>query len=213
MNTSFKFPLRVSAAQAESLRALQLLFSSACNHLAPLVRDTRCWNRVALHHLSYKDLRERFPQLGSQMACNAIYSVCRSARIVYQHPQSPWNISRQPSAPLPLLRFLPSSPVYFDRHTLSVKAGRLSLFTLDGRLHFDLELPADVVACFGRDRLREIALTCDANIFSLRFQCGDEAIGAGGATWKELPEYLIVHADPPGDALTILPRSRERLSA
>jgi len=213
MNASVQLPLQVSAMQAESLRALQSLFSATCNHLAPRVRDFRCWNRVALHHLSYKDLRERFPQLGSQMACNAIYSVCRSARIVYQHPQSPWNIGRQPAAPLPLLRFLPSSPVYFDRHTLSVKDGRLSLFTLDGRLHFNLELPADVVARFGRDRLREIALTCDGNIFSLRFQFGGEASGTEGATWKDLPEYLIVHADPTGDALPAPLRSPERLSA
>jgi hypothetical protein len=44
--------------------------------------------------MAYKPLRERFPQLGSQMACNVIYSVSRAARHVYQHPSSPYNVAR-----------------------------------------------------------------------------------------------------------------------
>lgn len=209
------FPLRVSAAQAESLQALQRMFAAACNQLAPLVRTTRCWNRVALHHLTYKALREQFPQLGSQMACNAIYSVCRSARIIYQHPHSPWNIMRQPDAPLPLLNFLPGAPVYFDRHTLSVKAGRLSMFTLDGRLHFHLELPADVVARFGRARLREIALTGQGEAYAMRFVFGDTAADTApdASAWEELPEYLIVLAAPAAEPAPEPLQPPERLIA
>lgn len=197
MKSSLQFPLRVTPAQAESLAALQLLFAEACNHLAPLVRGTRCWNRVALHHLAYKDLRERFPQLGSQMACNVIYSVCRSARIVYQHPQSPWNIGKKAPAGLPLLRFLASSPVYFDRHTLSIKDDRLSLFTLDGRMHFRLDLSPDVLARFMRGRLREIALLRNADLYVLHFFFGadSQVADAAPAVWEDLPEYLIVQGD------------------
>lgn len=189
MESVLRFPLRVSAAQAESLVALQRQFAAACNFLAPIVRANRCWNRVALHHLAYKALRERFPQLGSQMACNAIYSVCRFARLVYQHPASPWHLQKQ--ATLPLLRFLPTAPVFFDRHTLSLKNDRLSLFTLDGRLHFALDTVPETLARFRVERLREIALMRQNETFVLHFRFGTpEDLDAG-----ELPEYLIVEAD------------------
>ena len=85
-------------------------------------------------------MRERFPALGSQMICNAVYSVSRTARLVLQHPNSPWNVNKHSDAPLPLLRFAPSAPVYFDRHTLSLKGNVLSMFTLDGRMRFDAAL-------------------------------------------------------------------------
>lgn len=194
MESSLQFPLQVSTAQAESLQALQRLFAEACNFLAPIVRDNRCWNRVALHHLAYKALRDRYPQLGSQMACNAIYSVCRSARMVYQHPDSRWNVQKHPAAGLPLLRFLPEAPVFFDRHTLSLKDGRLSLFTLDGRMHFRLGLAPAVLTRFSTDRLREIALLRQGGIYGLHFRFGTaaETESAGG---DELPEYLIVQPE------------------
>ncbi len=190
------FPLNTSAAQAESLRALQELFASACNDIAPTVQATRCWNRVALHHLTYKGLRERYPQLGSQMACNAIYSVCRFARVVYQHPNSPWHIAGRVHAPLPLLRFMPDAPVYFDRHTLSIRSGRLSLFTLDGRMRFQLDLSAALQERFRNERLREIALHRNAAGFALHFHfSGDIRTEHPVAAWEELPGHLVVEAD------------------
>jgi hypothetical protein len=221
MKASVQFPLQVSPAQAESLSALQGLFAEACNHLAPLVRSSRCWNRVALHHLAYKDLRERFPQLGSQMACNVIYSVCRSARIVYQHPQSPWNVNKKDPAGLPLLRFLAGSPVYFDRHTLSIKDDRLSLFTLDGRMHFRLDLSPEVLARFSQARLREIALLRSGESYVLHFQFGgdNQEVVSDPSVWEELPEYLIVQDNDaasqstPASPNRAMPRITERLIA
>lgn len=196
MNSSLDFPLRVSATQAKSLGALQQLFADACNYLSPIARANRCWNRVALHHLAYKELRERFPQLGSQMACNVIYSVCRAARVIYQHPDSQWNVGKNPTASLPLLHFLPESPVYFDRHTLSLKDGRLSLFTLEGRMHFQLDLSAEMQKRFREERLREIALRRHGKAYVLHFHFS-VASGTPGSTtiaWNELPEYLIVQS-------------------
>jgi hypothetical protein len=86
-------------------------------------------------------LREKFPALGSQMVCNAIYAVSRTSRMVFQTPASPFNLTKLVGKPLPLLQFSESCPVYFDRHTLSIKGSKLSLFTLDGRMHFELTLP------------------------------------------------------------------------
>jgi hypothetical protein len=74
MNRTLRIALNTSPRQHQQLRQLQQAFAAVCNALAPLVRETRCWNRVALHHMAYKQLRERFPELGSQMVCNAIYS-------------------------------------------------------------------------------------------------------------------------------------------
>ena len=125
-------PLTGSAQQATGLHVLQQTFAQVCNALAPLVQQMRCLNRVTLHHLAYKPLREQFPVMGFQMMCNAIYSVIRSSRLVYQHPDSPFNLNRPGDKPLPLLRFADTCPVYFDRHTPSCRCTRsmaVSVFT------------------------------------------------------------------------------------
>jgi hypothetical protein len=158
MNFLLRVPLNANAEQLVRLQALQAAFARVCNALAPTVQQTGVWNRVALHHLTYHKLRERFPELGSQMVCNAIYSVSRTSRIVFQHAQSPFNLNKLAGKPLPLLRFSDSCPVYFDRHTLSVKNGQLSMFTLDGRMRFALALNSADEASFNEKNY--VKLSC-----------------------------------------------------
>lgn len=196
MTFSLRVPLNPSPEQAARLRALQKAFADVCNAIAPIVQQTRCWNRVGLHHLAYRTMRGRFPQVGSQMVCNAIYSVSRTCRLVLQHPNSPLNVARRPGTPLPLLIFSPNSPVYFDRHTLSVKDKKLSMYTLDGRMHFQLALQPEDEVRFHREKLREIVLSNSAQGFQLVFSFspeGDpEAQAPSADTSAEFPEYLIV---------------------
>ena len=198
MSKLLRITLTHTPEQFERLCVLQAEFARVCNALAPMVRDTRCWNRVALHHMAYKGLREQFPAMGSQMVCNAIYSVSRSSRLVYQHPTSPFNLARWGDKPLPLLRFLEVSPVYFDRHTLSVKDGRLSMYTLDGRMRFHLALGAEDEAAFHGSKLREIVLNREGgNTFVLSFWLGDAEASSGDGAQEdaapgEIPEYLMV---------------------
>ena len=65
MNIStLSIPLTTTPEQVDKLVALQNAFALVCNALAPVVRDTRCWSRVALHHMMYRSLREQFPQIG-----------------------------------------------------------------------------------------------------------------------------------------------------
>ena len=209
MNSTIQIALNAAPEQAARLRELQRVFASACNLLTPIVRDTRCWNRVALHHMTYRTLRERFPQLGSQMACNAIYSVSRTCRLVYQSPKSPFNLSRLGERPLPLVRLQPDSPVYFDRHTLSLKDGHLSMFTLDGRMRFDVDLPDAAERRFREAKLREVVLASHRAGFSLTFVfgAGNRRTAASQADSQraagELPEYVLVlpeaHAVPTGE--------------
>ena len=183
---------------------LQQGFAQLCNALAPLVQQTRVWNRVALHHLAYRQLREAFPQMGSQMVCNAIYSVSRTCRLVFQSPSSPLHLDKLGDRPLPLLRFGANSPVYFDRHTLSIKAGQLSMFTLDGRMRFELALAPEVQQRFAQQKLREVVLqqgqasASGVPSFALVFLLVDHQQEQDGASALplpqpgELPEYVMV---------------------
>jgi hypothetical protein len=159
MNSIIRVPLNTNPEQFARLQALQSAFAEVCNALAPEVKKSRVWNRVALHHLHYRTLREKFPAMGSQMICNAIYSVSRASRLVFQTPGSPFNLAKLGDKALPLLQFANSCPVYFDRHTLSIKGTKLSLFTLDGRMHFELTLPEEQLLLFKVAKLREISLT------------------------------------------------------
>jgi hypothetical protein len=93
-----------------------------------------------------------------------------AARLVFQTPASPFSLAKLGAKPLPLLNFANSCPVYFDRHTLSIKGTQLSLFTLDGRMHFELTLPAEQLLLFKVAKLREISLTRRLdNLFELSF--------------------------------------------
>lgn len=200
MNYLLRVQLNASAEQHARLQALQLAFSQVCNTLAPVVQQSRMWNRVALHHASYRQLREKFPALGSQMVCNAIYSVSRMSRLVYQHPNSPFNVAQLGAKPLPLLRFSDNAPVYFDRHTLSVKGGKLSMYTLDGRMRFDVALSPVNEQRFHREKLREVVLARDARgTFELCFwfalagdESEDDAPTQGANPQRLLPEYVQV---------------------
>ena len=194
MKSVIRIPLHTSEANARRLLALQQAFAVVCNAIAPRVRETRCWNRVALHHMVYKDMRQRFPELGSQMICNAIYSVARASRLVYQHPKSAFNVQRHPERPLPRLEFKPQAPVFFDRHTLSLKDGQVSLFTLDGRIRFGLDISADMERRFREDRLREIVLSSQGASFSLSFhlESGADEEEAAGESSGDFPAHLLI---------------------
>ena len=197
MNFVVRIPLTPTPEQAASLKALQAAFAEACNALAPLVQQSRTWNRVALHHMAYKPLRERFPQLGSQMACNVIYSVSRAARRVYQHPASPHNAARHAEQPLPLLRFGGPVPVYFDRHTLSLKEGEVSLFTLDGRMRFKVDLSPETERRFREDKLRELVLAqLPDGAWALTFDFTPANESDPHTNDADSPQYLVVSSAP-----------------
>ena len=203
MNSVLRIVLNGSVQQLASLRLLQEAFAQVCNALAPLVQQSRCWNRVTLHHLAYNQMREQFPAMGSQMVCNAIYSVSRTSRLVYQHPASPFNLSRLGDKPLPLLRFADTCPVYFDRHTLSVKDRQLSMYTLDGRIRFHLALRAEDEASFHENKLREIVLSRTSTggfelsfLFLLNPASPEEAAAAPNQDPGEIPEYVMIDETP-----------------
>lgn len=118
--------LEVSAQQAGALGRLRSAYADACNRLVPIVREHRLWNRVGLHQRAYHTLREATP-LGSQMCCNAIYSVCKA----YKSQSALGRIKKD--GPIPEIRFGRTS-VHFDKRTYTLKGETVSLNTLDGRI-------------------------------------------------------------------------------
>jgi hypothetical protein len=197
MNSYICIPLDTTSEQFQQLLALQSAFAQVCNTLTPEVQKSRIWNRVTLHHLHYRSLRREFPALGSQMVCNAIYAVSKTARLIFQAPASPFSLGKLGGNPLPLLKFSNSCPVYFDWHTLSIKGTKLSLFTLDGRMHFELMLAEPQLLLFKLAKLREISLlrkidgVFELN-FSLEFKPEQEAV-------LDFSEYLKNQLPPPID--------------
>ena len=190
MKSVIRVPLNTTPEQYARLQALQTAFAQVCNALAPEVQRSRVWNRVALHHLHYRSLREKFPALGSQMVCNAIYAVSRTSRLIFQTPASPFSLAKLGTKPLPLMHFADSCPVYFDRHTLSIKANKLSLFTLDGRMHFELTLPEEQLLLFRVAKLKEIVLTRRLdNAYELAFWLEPAELEPSQPL---IPEYLSV---------------------
>ncbi|HEX4599340.1 MAG TPA: transposase [Burkholderiaceae bacterium] len=109
-----------------ALSALQAAYADACNRLVPVVRQHRLWNRVGLHQHAYAYLREA-TSLGSQMCCNAIFSVCKAYRAQKE-------LGRIPQRdPVPEIRFNRAS-VHFDKRTYTLKGDHVSLYTLAGRI-------------------------------------------------------------------------------
>lgn len=192
MNFSVRIALNTTPEQHARLLALQAAFAQVCNELSPLVQQTRVWNRVTLHHMAYKSLRERFPALGSQMVCNAIYSVSRACRMVFQTPGSPVHLSLLGERPLPRLHFSDTCPVYFDRHTLSLKDGQVSMYTLDGRMRFQLSLRPEDEQAFHSRKLLEIVLQRVGERFELSFVFAPQAEGPPLPPQAIIPEYVRV---------------------
>jgi hypothetical protein len=89
------------------------------------------------------------------------------------------------------MKFLPNSPVFFYRHTLSLKDGCLSLFTLDGRLKFQLEVSAQVEETLANGKLKEIVMFQDAKVYVLRLVVGEGEPGKAPPA-LEAPELRVV---------------------
>lgn len=208
MDHLIAIPLDTSPAQRQSLFALQQAFAEVCNAVAERALGQRCWNRVALHHLVYHEMRERFPDLGSQMVCNAIYSVSRACRLLFQNPRSPFHAAVAGGGLLPQVRFAPSAPVYFDRHTLSLRKGVLSMYTLEGRMKFRVSLNETQETMFANEKLKEICLSESGGRHALRFRLGTpepEAAHPAPDAALELPEYLLVTETEAGTDPASLP--------
>ena len=93
--------------------------------------------------------------------------------------------------------------IVFDRHTLSLKDGHLSMYTLDGRMRFQVALAPGDETSFHEKKLREIVLSRSAaESFELAFLFSDgteeEAIAPAAEAAAQLPQYMVVEESHAG---------------
>ena len=87
LNRTVCVRLTVSPEDSAKLSETHALYRDACNFVVPIVcknKENRLWQRFSLHHVAYPKIRERFPALGAQLACNVIRSVS-SARYLSRY--------------------------------------------------------------------------------------------------------------------------------
>lgn len=186
MKNRLKLRLSVTAEQELVLGELQRLFAEVCNAIADMAIKNRCFNRVALHHLTYAHIRQTYPQLGSQMVCNAIYAVAKVIKMLYLSKSSPIYKLVKESGEYPRCQFQKNSPVFFDKNTLSIKDGRLCLYTMVGRLVINAQLDAGLVKRISGERISELILKSNTDGFSLLF------IFEGKEDEAEVSSYVAV---------------------
>src|SRR5204863_5989445 len=66
--------------QAEALKAIMQAYNAACNFVSALAWEKHVFNQIALHHMTYRDLRARFG-LPSQLAVRAIAKVADAYKV------------------------------------------------------------------------------------------------------------------------------------
>jgi putative transposase len=148
MKRTIAIRCRTSSSEKAALSLLQDEFTKACNQISPIAHSEKCWNRVALHNKVYTCIR-RDTSLGSQMACNAIFSVCKAykARKNKKREDKPVQFRRQAS-------------VHFDKRTYSIRGTTLSLYTLQGRLKLQMKIGAFQQEYLEKGLAREAELIC-----------------------------------------------------
>ena len=129
MKRTISIRLDTTSEQAQKLLELQEAYMAVCNHIVPSVQKNRCWNRVALHKLVYSDARKTAP-LGSQMVCNAIFSVCKAYKAK----------GILPIEDVPLICFRKNRSVHFDHRTYTIREESISLYTLGKRIQVKMHL-------------------------------------------------------------------------
>lgn len=149
MKRTISIRLDTTQKQGQQLLQLQEAYRNACNQIVADAVANRCWNRVALHKLVYTKTRLASP-LGSQMVCNAIYSVCKA----YQTK------SILPDEEVPVLSFHKGRSVHFDKRTYTIKGETVTLYTLEKRIQVPLKFGPFQKAYFLQGISKEGELVC-----------------------------------------------------
>lgn len=181
--------LNVTPAQGERLSALRRAYAEACNRLVPLVQKERCWNRVTLHHLGYRRLRQE-TALGAQMACNAIFSVCKA----YRSQRALGRIAADTA--VPVLCFNRAS-VHFDHRTYTLKGEAVSLNTLQGRMLVPMILGDHQreILQSGRTKEAELVFRRGGWFFNLVVESDDaETVASGPVMGVDVGENTLAAA-------------------
>jgi putative transposase len=149
MKRTISIRLKTNPEQGKQLLQLQEAYHAACNQIVPEVVEHRCWNRFALHSLVYDKIR-RTSALGSQMVCNAIYSVCKAykAKAIF------------PKEEIPKIHFHKGRSIHFDKRTYTIKGEMVSLYTLGKRIKVSMQFGPFQRVYFSQGVPKEGELIC-----------------------------------------------------
>jgi putative transposase len=147
MKRMIALKLKTTSQQREALLKTQELFADGCTELAKLAAKNRCWNRHQLHQITYYSLREQFPELGSQMVCNAIRKVCGGYKA----------LQIKKGEEVPTISFRKSASVHYCARTFSLNRDEkwVTLFTLQGRIKCSFQLGERQLQYLTENEVRE----------------------------------------------------------
>jgi IS605 OrfB family transposase len=174
--------LQATNLQSQKLATLQSTFVAACNVVAPIALEHRCTNRVRLHHLVYYALRERFPGIDAQMACNAIARVARSMKAVRANGRECAKIT-----------FRASTAVHFDARTFRLGEHCVSIFTMEGREQITMRLGSFQRHYLSRGAVKEAELIVRHGVWYLHVALDlpqAEALSGSGILGVDLGENV-----------------------
>jgi len=109
--------LKPTAEQAASLRATMVRANDACDWLSGRAWDAQVFRQFALHKLAYREARDAFPDLSSQMVVRCTAKVADAYKLDKKV----------------LRRFRPLGSIAYDARILSWKGDTANLWTLSGR--------------------------------------------------------------------------------
>lgn len=133
--------LEVDPDASEKLHQTRRLYGQACEMLVPLIvadkeRRERLWQRFNLHKAGYRMVRNRLPDLGSQLACNVMRSVSGAYQSwISNHPK----FAKDKEMELPSIRFR-NPVIHLDKNTIRFfhHHTEATIYTADGRVRVRL---------------------------------------------------------------------------
>lgn len=149
MQRTIALKIKASTFAKAALEKLTEAYAKACNEISLSAYEHLCWNRVALHNKVYSRTRAN-SSLGSQMVCNAIFSVCKA----YKAKKATKKPLEKP------LQFRKNGSVHFDKRTYTMKENILSLYTLEGRIKVEMQIGEFQKGYLKQGILKEAELIC-----------------------------------------------------
>lgn len=142
MTITVKCKLNPSEKQIKILDKTLSKCLEALNYVSKIAWDNHCFNRVALHHLTYYKVKSKF-KLSSQICCSIKDNVAFS----YKADRKKKHIFKNPILPLNFIR------------TISLKGDTASISTISGRQKIPLA-PGD----YQKQSLAKATKFCDSEL-------------------------------------------------
>lgn len=171
VDRTVKLKLNVSEEDKESLKKTLNLFNTVFNEVAEYGFKNRTHSKVSIHHATYKEIRERHPELPSSLVQGARDVACEALKSV--------KLKTLPEAkPFSAIRYNQRVITYYFQH------GKVSIASVNGRIKATFCVP---------EYYREY-LTWKAKSAILKYDFREDVFYLNVVLWKASPE-------PSGDSV------------